>query len=568
MADGKSIGEDLQLFAECFVSPSTGQRLREVGTAGLATVIGSPGFFPVVRRRLLFANRAAAESDDAGTDASFHPAARWLGGLVCSENGLSGSTVLELMPGEFSLADELGNAGGKVIGVLCPTDRDAPATMPAAVVPTFVRIPAREEAFGGILMLDPRLWRTGVTALLGEAARLLKPGGRLWMLAPVKGGPLHGWMARFDRLGLMRRAIRGRIEQSLRPASADGAAGVATWLATALRKLRKWDGMLDQPAFDALVASAGFGNVRLVLPEIALISIEKPTPQGSDATAAADDWRVPSNFRAPDSSEAAIRRDTEYALSVFATYVRPVQGGVAALHGKTVLELGPGNNLATCLCMASFGARTYVVDRYPAPWFGDYHSKLYASVRDELRRRFPDANAAPFDLCLEFQGHPSGSVSQLACPAEKIALPDASVDFTFSCAVLEHVSDAALSARELARITRPGGMAVHQVDFRDHRDFSRPLEYLLLGCDEFGKLFDSCHAECGNRIRPAELSRFLTEAGFGILRMHGNCQPEPAYLADFLPRLRAAVDSEYRDLPEEELRESGALVIARRNPAA
>jgi 2-polyprenyl-3-methyl-5-hydroxy-6-metoxy-1,4-benzoquinol methylase len=145
-------------------------------------------------------------------------------------------------------------------------------------------------------------------------------------------------------------------------------------------------------------------------------------------------------------------------------------------------------------------------------------------------------------------------------------LADASIDITVSCAVLEHLFDPRTAARELARVTRDGGYAIHQVDFRDHRDFTRPLEYLLLGREQFRKIFDDCNAECGNRIRPFELAAIMPEAGLVIEKMEANCHSTPEYLADFLPRLRAAADSEYREWPEQELRQLGAMVVARRTP--
>lgn len=564
----KSDCGDLPLFAGCMVCPVTGQRLRPVGTVGLATQTGSPAFFPVLKRRLLLGNGIAAKSGGAEPDPEAQAAARWIADALRSKEPIRpGATVAELMPVDFSLAGELARTGARAIGVLCPTDGDAPATLPTAIVPTYARMPLREGACDEILMLDPRLWRGGIAALLGEAGRLLKPGGRLWMLAPLNGGPLHTWIAWFDGMGMMPGVVRGRIAQALRPASADGAAGVARWLAAALRKVRRWDGLTDQAAFDAAAAAAGLHPARVVMPEIGIVCLQKLSAEASSPAPTGAEWLVPSNYRAPDSSDAAIQRDAEYALRVFASYFEPLAGGVDALRGKTVLELGPGNNLAACLCLAACGAKVYAVDRYPVRWAGEYHPKLYGRVRDELRRRFPSADARPFDLCIEFGAHPSGAVWQLPCPAENIALPDQSVDITVSCAVLEHLFDARLAAWELARITRPGGWAIHQVDFRDHRDFTRPLEYLLLGREEFRALFDSCHAECGNRIRPSELSRFLTEAGFEIERMQGNCHSEAQYLAGFLPRLRAAKDSEYRDWPEEELREIGTLVVARRATA-
>lgn len=561
----KSIHRDSLLLAECLVCPHTGQGLRSVADAGLVTLAGPTGFFPVRNKTAILSARAAVGGGGWMADDASQVAARWIADAMRAAGGLQAdATVAELMPVHFSLAGEFARAGVRAVGVLCQTDPDAPSGLPSAVVTEFARMPLRPGIWDEILMLDPRLWRTGVANLLAEAGRLLKPGGRLWMLAPVKGGPVDAWSAQFRGIGSVPGVVRRKVERDLASAGVSAAAGAARWLGAAARRVRSRKDTLAQTDFDSAAASAGLGAARAVLPQIGLVSLKKTACAGGAGSAGSSS---PVNFREPDSSDEAIARDTRYAIQVFTSYIQPLPGGVEALRGKTVVELGPGNNLATCLCMAAFGAKPYAVDRFSVPWSDAYHSKLYASVRDELLRQFPSASAAPFDLCLEFRRHTPPAVWQLPCPAEAMMLPDASVDLTMSCAVLEHVYDAALASLELARVTRAGGYAIHQVDFRDHRDFSRPLEYLLLGRAEFSKLFDSCHAECGNRIRPKELSTFFQKAGFAIEQITGNWHPEPEYFAGFLPRLRAAKESEYCDIAEEDLRDISAFCVAQRLPA-
>ena len=80
----------------------------------------------------------------------------------------------------------------------------------------------------------------------------------------------------------------------------------------------------------------------------------------------------------------------------------------------------------------------------------------------------------PAGLTVESDGsvRPDGerSVLYLGKSAEKIPEPDGSFVVTFSVAVLEHVGrDAMLPvARELFRLTRPGGVGYHRVDLVDH----------------------------------------------------------------------------------------------------
>jgi 2-polyprenyl-3-methyl-5-hydroxy-6-metoxy-1,4-benzoquinol methylase len=85
-----------------------------------------------------------------------------------------------------------------------------------------------------------------------------------------------------------------------------------------------------------------------------------------------------------------------------------------------------------------------------------------------------------------------------------------------SIAVLEHLYDVESAFNHLSRVTKPEGLGSHMVDFRDHRDFSRPLEYLLMGENEFYGKFKATHGEIGNRYRPKEMQDLLESAGFEI----------------------------------------------------
>src|SRR5262249_7098561 len=163
------------------------------------------------------------------------------------------------------------------------------------------------------------------------------------------------------------------------------------------------------------------------------------------------------------------------------------------------------------------------------------------------------ADVRPLRALVEAGGYPETVLTRIASPLETIPLPDNSVDCVFSNAVVEHLYDLHASFRQLHRITRPGGFGLHQVDFRDHRNFDRPLEYLLMEEAEFQALFARCHGECGNRYRPDEAADPIRAAGFEVLDFQGNCFSRPEYLEDFLPRLRAAKRSRYRRLEARDL---------------
>lgn len=261
----------------------------------------------------------------------------------------------------------------------------------------------------------------------------------------------------------------------------------------------------------------------------------------------------PVNWRKPDASPDAIERDVAYALKIGTEYIELLAGRNLPVARASILELGPGHNYGSVLVLACRGASVAVADRFPVPWDEDYHPKFYAVLRARLDALGPHYVTTPITRCVEASG--TGEVVKVvASPAEHLeGVADGSIDIVLSNAVLEHAEGPADVAGELYRITRPGGSGIHQVDFRDHRDFSRPLEYLLLGTDEFEAMFAERHGECGRQTRHYEMRSLFEAVGFNVAGFNANWIAQDDYLDDFLPRLRAS-QSAYRDAPRSELR--------------
>ena len=87
----------------------------------------------------------------------------------------------------------------------------------------------------------------------------------------------------------------------------------------------------------------------------------------------------------------------------------------------------------------------------------------------ELER---SAKAAGFeDIC----------VRQVSEPAEKMkSLRNEEFDVVLSNAVMEHIRDLDSVCSELARVTKVGGLNIHQIDLGYHKNCERPLDHLLL----------------------------------------------------------------------------------------
>lgn len=280
----------------------------------------------------------------------------------------------------------------------------------------------------------------------------------------------------------------------------------------------------------------------------------KPERPGSLATTAA-----PVNLQKRVTSDSQLEADVSYALQVGRNYVRLLPEQWATLRGKTVLEIGPGINFGSVLLMSCFGARGMVSDRFLAPWDGDYHPRFYSLLRDRIRDTVPDADLSPLERIIAGNSY-GGVIREVACALEDMSeIPTASVDIVFSNAVLEHVYDPRAALASLSRISKPGGMGFHQVDFRYHKSMDRPLEFLLTPDAEFDREFRECHGECGNRVRPMEYAQLFEAAGFETT-WSSSLDVDEGYFREFIPRLRKAAGSRYQHARAEELTSISALI--------
>ena len=277
-------------------------------------------------------------------------------------------------------------------------------------------------------------------------------------------------------------------------------------------------------------------------------------------------FNIPSNFEPLDSSPEAILRDVKYALGNARNWLNLLPEGWGPLKGKKVLEIGPGVNFGAMLILACHGADVIVADRFLPPWDTDYHPKFYAALRDRMKDYWPLLDPTPLDRVLSQENYPPGSISLCSCSLERLSgISDQSVDLVFSNAVFEHLYDIKSAFSHLARITKPGGIGLHQVDFRDHRDNSRPLEHLLFKEEEFYGRFKARLGEFGNRYRPQEMKKLLEVVGFEVKEFCPDIFTDEEYLTEFLVRLRQARKSRYCDYPAEDLRfVSGRFFVVRK----
>lgn len=273
---------------------------------------------------------------------------------------------------------------------------------------------------------------------------------------------------------------------------------------------------------------------------------------------------VANNLLHREVTDSAIASDVEYALA--GSKYRNVchEFGIHDLVDKSILELGPGPSCAWALLMACYGASVSVVDPYPATWDASYHPVFLSAFRNAVAD-LPGTDVSPISDLLEEQDFSEHVICRHEEPVELLEMDGESFDIVFSNAVGEHFFDCTAAFKQLHRVTKTGGWGFHWIDFRDHRDFQTPLEYLSMSDAEFAREFGLRRGEIGNRWRANEMSAVIEQAGFEVVRREPTIQAESTYLEAFIPRLRASGSSRYRDIPAAELQRLGELVVLRKH---
>ncbi len=245
--------------------------------------------------------------------------------------------------------------------------------------------------------------------------------------------------------------------------------------------------------------------------------------------------------------------DPAYALKVFDAHFSR-SGSLSGKKPFTALELGPGDTLFSALIAHAHGAeRTWLVD---AGAFAETDMDIYRNMAGALESRglsvpFPEKRQSLED-CLK------------ACQATYLTrglasfarVPDSSVDFIWSQAVLEHIrlADFAPTLAALRRVVRPDGICSHRVDLKDHLGgASNNLRFS-------GRLWEAdWMAESGfytNRIGFSTMLEMFKQAGFEpeILKQDKWDTPRT-------PRKKLA--KEFAGLSDEDLLTSGFDVLLR-----
>lgn len=144
--------------------------------------------------------------------------------------------------------------------------------------------------------------------------------------------------------------------------------------------------------------------------------------------------------------------------------------------GKHVVEIGPGDHLATGLALLALGAASYTaVDRFAGDYSSPRAKEWYRLVQHQWCQAWPEA-LVPASFPEEYLDR----VKIVRQSAER-AVIDGPADVIFSYNVVEHLRDIREFAVMNNRLVNAGATAVHRIDFGPHdvwRSYDDPLTFL------------------------------------------------------------------------------------------
>ncbi|MCK4913249.1 MAG: class I SAM-dependent methyltransferase [Planctomycetes bacterium] len=244
-------------------------------------------------------------------------------------------------------------------------------------------------------------------------------------------------------------------------------------------------------------------------------------------------------------------KQPRYAYDVFKHHYDGISSHVN-LKNYTVLELGPGDSLFTAIVAKAFGARKcYLVDTSSYATFDlEAYRKMAKFVSEKTMLTLDIENTKTLDellsLCNTHYG--TNGLETLR------ALPDRSVDFVFSQAVLEHVrkQDFLETLKQIRRIIKDDGICSHSIDMKDH--LGGNLNNLRFPEKIWESNFFVRSGFYTNRIRRNKMLELIKQAGFN---------PEIVRLTHWskLPISRKNLSNEFKCLSDEELMTSEFDVI-------
>jgi SAM-dependent methyltransferase len=153
----------------------------------------------------------------------------------------------------------------------------------------------------------------------------------------------------------------------------------------------------------------------------------------------------------------------EHALKIVNLYKRNIP-----IKGKTILEIGPGNDISTAIMMIMLGAeRVYLVDKISDFTDKGHHNDIefirafqHKMMEEALIDEYPPQLVRDKISFVDSYFTDSNRLFE--------TLGGAKVDCIVSHQVLEHIDNLDEAFKNMRTILKQGGVMFHEIDFSDH----------------------------------------------------------------------------------------------------
>ncbi len=241
----------------------------------------------------------------------------------------------------------------------------------------------------------------------------------------------------------------------------------------------------------------------------------------------------------------------EYAQTTFHSHMTRAGFSVDALADRTILEIGPGDSIATAIIAHAYGAKSILIDAgsFAKNTPDDYRSLCESLANKGLQVPNLSQISSIDELLVACEGRylTNGIDSWNEIAGE-------SVDLIFSQAVLEHIRrhEFLTLQQHCWRVLKPGGVASHRVDLQDH--LGGALNNLRFSEKRWESDFFVRSGFYTNRIQMHHMLQQFTDAGFAV-------DLGEVRRWDVLPTPRNKMDVMFTGLSDEQLNISGFDVV-------
>lgn len=224
-----------------------------------------------------------------------------------------------------------------------------------------------------------------------------------------------------------------------------------------------------------------------------------------------------------------------------------------------ILEIG-ARYLGVAALFAARGAYVTVIEPEGIQWDDERSPLFYKSLAERAESQgISIVDQSVFDVIIESKGKVTPRIEVLETTVEEMNSREYSnrFDLVLSNSVLEHIFDPERTMENLAKCSKPWSLARHGVDYRDHSNFSDPLNFLFIDDAEFRQKIVAHDTARGNRLRPSELEYWFTRMNFSIKERIVRSYNTDDYVNKFLQESKEKSQSRlYRNCIHQDLYEN------------